>query len=345
LDALQKQLKDLKQQKTQLETTLKEAKAATAAISQTQAQTVSELTEAQQAIATLDTQVQTLESSRQQSLPEQDRLQQEHASLTQAREQLTRKLTSAQDDLKAAQQQRKTIQQNFEKVTQERDRLTQTLQEAQSTIATLQTQTRLERERELASPAVPPSEPSQEWIQSFESVQQERDRMMQELEAASQTVANLEQNLSAVQKEKSQLAEAMKMAKDVVAFLQQQVQDLTAQQGASSNPANPPLSPPIEEIASIPDVSVSMAAAPKAPASKDLPLEGKTFVITGKLETLSFEKVNELITASGGRINEKPSSKTSYVVVGQKPGSKLQKAEKYGISQLTEAELLQLLGQ
>jgi NAD-dependent DNA ligase len=86
---------------------------------------------------------------------------------------------------------------------------------------------------------------------------------------------------------------------------------------------------------------ISEQPAQTAPVEKQS-LEGKTFVITGRLK-MSAEKLQALIQDAGGRINSMPSSKTSYIVVGENPGNKLQKAEKYGVPQLTETQLLELL--
>ncbi len=73
-------------------------------------------------------------------------------------------------------------------------------------------------------------------------------------------------------------------------------------------------------------------------------LTGKTFVITGTLPTLKRQTAKELIERSGGKVTGSVSSKTNYLVVGEEAGSKLAKAEKLGISTLTEAELLALIG-
>jgi DNA ligase (NAD+) len=72
-------------------------------------------------------------------------------------------------------------------------------------------------------------------------------------------------------------------------------------------------------------------------------LAGKTFVITGTLPTLKRKEVEASIEKAGGKIGSSVSSKTDYLVVGAEAGSKLAKAEKLGIKQLTEAELLELL--
>ncbi|NET29313.1 NAD-dependent DNA ligase LigA [Okeania sp. SIO1I7] len=72
-------------------------------------------------------------------------------------------------------------------------------------------------------------------------------------------------------------------------------------------------------------------------------LAGKTFVLTGTLPTLKRDEAKSLIETAGGKVASTVSSKTDFVVVGKDPGSKLQKAEKLGIEQLSEAQLLGML--
>jgi DNA ligase (NAD+) len=72
-------------------------------------------------------------------------------------------------------------------------------------------------------------------------------------------------------------------------------------------------------------------------------LRGKTFVLTGSLESLSREEAKEKIRAARGSVSESVSKKTSYVVVGENPGSKLQEAQKLGVQILAEKDFLSLL--
>ncbi|NEP06046.1 MAG: NAD-dependent DNA ligase LigA [Okeania sp. SIO2G4] len=72
-------------------------------------------------------------------------------------------------------------------------------------------------------------------------------------------------------------------------------------------------------------------------------LAGKTFVLTGTLPTLKRDEAKSLIETAGGKVTSTVSSKTNFVVVGKDAGSKLQKAEKLGIDQLSEAQLLGIL--
>jgi DNA ligase (NAD+) len=73
------------------------------------------------------------------------------------------------------------------------------------------------------------------------------------------------------------------------------------------------------------------------------PLVGQTFVLTGTLPDLSREKATELIEAAGGKVTGSVSKKTSFVVAGSEPGSKLAKAEKLGVEVIDEGRLRALL--
>ncbi|MCX6025662.1 MAG: NAD-dependent DNA ligase LigA [Chloroflexi bacterium] len=73
------------------------------------------------------------------------------------------------------------------------------------------------------------------------------------------------------------------------------------------------------------------------------PLEGLTFVVTGTLPSLSREAAKALIVENAGKVTDSVSKSTSYVVVGEAPGSKLEKAKSLGIPTLDEAGLRTLV--
>jgi len=80
--------------------------------------------------------------------------------------------------------------------------------------------------------------------------------------------------------------------------------------------------------------------------SEELPLTGKEFVITGRLESSSRPEAEAKITVLGGTAKSSVTRNTTYLVVGEEPGgSKLSQAEKWNTEKLTEDEFLKILGE
>jgi DNA ligase (NAD+) len=75
----------------------------------------------------------------------------------------------------------------------------------------------------------------------------------------------------------------------------------------------------------------------------DLPLAGIDFVITGRLESFPREQAESKIKELGGKAGSDVTRKTSYLVVGEDPGSKLARAQSLGTKILTEAEFQKLI--
>ncbi len=73
------------------------------------------------------------------------------------------------------------------------------------------------------------------------------------------------------------------------------------------------------------------------------PLAGMTFVLTGALPGISREEARQRIEAAGGKVSTAVSKKTSFVVAGEEPGSKLDKARELGIEVIDEKRLIELL--
>jgi DNA ligase (NAD+) len=80
-------------------------------------------------------------------------------------------------------------------------------------------------------------------------------------------------------------------------------------------------------------------------APADGALKGQTVVITGTLPTLSRTQAVAAVEGAGGRITSGVSKATTFVVVGEEPGSKLEKARELGVEVIDEAELLRRIGQ
>jgi len=78
-------------------------------------------------------------------------------------------------------------------------------------------------------------------------------------------------------------------------------------------------------------------------AREEGPLHGLTFVVTGTLSAFTREEAEERVRELGGSAASSVTRKTDYVVVGESPGSKAQKAQEYGVKTLTEEEFLSML--
>ena len=128
------------------------------------------------------------------------------------------------------------------------------------------------------------------------------------------------------------------------------------------------LSASVEEIAQIPGIGEKMAKSIRAqlddermraliadlrelglrfreegPPPSAGPLAGRTLVLTGSMPEWSRETATERIVAAGGRVTGSVSKKTDWVVAGESPGSKLEKAERLGVPVLDETGLRALL--
>ena len=79
------------------------------------------------------------------------------------------------------------------------------------------------------------------------------------------------------------------------------------------------------------------------PSIEGQPFAGQTFVITGTLESMTREQAQEALIALGAKVSGNVSKKTSVVVAGAEPGSKLRKAEELGVRVLNEQQFLALL--
>jgi DNA ligase (NAD+) len=72
---------------------------------------------------------------------------------------------------------------------------------------------------------------------------------------------------------------------------------------------------------------------------------GQQFVLTGSLQTMTREEAKAAIESRGGRVTSSVSKKTSYVVAGKDPGSKLDKAKELGVKDLGEEDFRRLLAE
>jgi len=73
-------------------------------------------------------------------------------------------------------------------------------------------------------------------------------------------------------------------------------------------------------------------------------LAGKTFVLTGGLSTLTRDEAKRQLQELGAKVSSSVSKKTDYVIVGEEPGSKADKAKELGVTMLDEKEFIKLIG-
>lgn len=83
----------------------------------------------------------------------------------------------------------------------------------------------------------------------------------------------------------------------------------------------------------------------KKKEAKETPLSGKTFVLTGGLESFTRDEARKKIQEMGGRVTSSVSKKTDFVVVGRDPGSKYDEALRLGIRTLDEGEFKGMIGE
>jgi DNA ligase (NAD+) len=84
-------------------------------------------------------------------------------------------------------------------------------------------------------------------------------------------------------------------------------------------------------------------AAPTKISRTDHPFFGKTFVLTGALSHFTRDQASDLIKERGGKVTGSVSKKTDYVLAGEDPGSKLDKAKELGVAVISEKEFEKML--
>jgi len=92
-------------------------------------------------------------------------------------------------------------------------------------------------------------------------------------------------------------------------------------------------------------LGLSIVVTPPPHHQTALPFSGKSFVFTGGLERLTRDEAKALVERLGATVSSAVSKKTSYVVAGTDPGSKLVQAQELGVTVLNEKNFLDLIGQ
>ena len=103
-----------------------------------------------------------------------------------------------------------------------------------------------------------------------------------------------------------------------------------------SRPANQKVLSKLKVVGLWPE---SAGGADQAGAGEAGPLSGMTFVVTGTLAGFTRDDISEFIQQHGGKVTSSVSKKTSYLVLGENPGSKFDKAQQFGVPIIGEDEL------
>ncbi len=98
-----------------------------------------------------------------------------------------------------------------------------------------------------------------------------------------------------------------------------------------------------ERIRRLLEAGIHFKEAEKKPQEK--PLAGMTFVFTGALSSMTREEAKRRVQELGGRVGSSVSRQVDYVVVGERPGSKYERARRLGVRTISEEEFLKLIGQ
>lgn len=98
--------------------------------------------------------------------------------------------------------------------------------------------------------------------------------------------------------------------------------------------------PAAAKPAAAPAAAKPAAAKPK-PAASNNPFEGKKVVVTGTMKSMDRKEISARLEELGATVADSVSAKTDLLIVGEKAGSKLEKAESLGIQVMTEAEFIE----
>jgi DNA ligase (NAD+) len=100
----------------------------------------------------------------------------------------------------------------------------------------------------------------------------------------------------------------------------------------------------LELIRALTDAGVNLESSSDFIDYSDSLIKGKSFVLTGELQSLTRNHAQEKIESLGGRVSSSVSKKTDFVVIGDNPGSKYNKAMELGVKILNEQEFIEMIG-
>ncbi|XHU96053.1 MAG: hypothetical protein JJP05_00795 [cyanobacterium endosymbiont of Rhopalodia gibba] len=249
-----------------------------------------------------------------------------------------------------------TLQQKIDSLTQEKKKLEEILNKESQLVVSLERQLQgLAKEKEALEASLQQKIDSltQEKKTFEETITKERKQLATLQEQAKEKEAleaTLEQRIDSLNKEKKTFEETITKERKRLATLEKKIKGLETQQSSLQDSVAKPyniLSKSQSILEDTQEIQGKSTTGNTQENEKSLNqeslFEGKKIVVLGNLSQMNRDEAKSYIQKAGGTLSSSPSLKTHYVVVGETPGDKLRKAQKFGICQLSETEFIKLL--
>jgi NAD-dependent DNA ligase len=274
--------------------------------------------------------------------------QQEITTLTKDLDENKEKLISLEKDIKKSerlkcqlqikqQEQVSSLQQQLGSLRREKEHTVNTLQKELEKIATLQ-----QRIDSLTQDKKKLEEILDKGNQRIMSLEKQLQVSAKEKEAFE---ATLQQKIDGLTQEKKFFEETITKEREQLSNLQEKIKELETQQSSIKDSVSKPydiISQSQLILEDTEEVKEKLTRENTQEQQKSL-FEGKKVVLLGNLSQMNRDEAKSYIQTAGGTLSSSPSVKTHYIVVGETPGDKLKKAQKFGICQLSETEFIELL--
>jgi NAD-dependent DNA ligase len=279
--------------------------------------------------------------------------QQEITTLTKDLDKNKEKLISLEKDIKKSerlkcqlqikqQEQVSSLQQQLGSLRREKEHTVNTLQKELEKIATLQ-----QRIDSLTQDKKKLEEILDKGNQRIMSLEKQLQVSAKEKEAFE---ATLQKKIDGLTQEKKFFEETITKEREQLSNLQEKIKELETQQSSIKDSVSKPYDIISQSQLILEDTEEfkenltreNTQENQKSLKKKSL-FEGKKVVLLGNLSQMNLDEAKSYIQQAGGTLSSSPSVKTHYIVVGETPGDKLKKAQKFGICQLSETEFIELL--
>jgi NAD-dependent DNA ligase len=248
-----------------------------------------------------------------------------------------------------------TLQQRIDSLTQDKKKLEEILDKGNQRIMSLEKQLQVSAKEKEAFEAT--------LQQKIDGLTQDKKKLEEILDKGNQRIMSLEKQLQVSAKEKEAFEatlqqkidgltqekkffeETITKEREQLSNLQEKIKELETQQSSIKDSVSKPydiISQSQLILEDTEEVKEKLTRENTQEQQKSL-FEGKKVVLLGNLSQMNRDEAKSYIQQAGGTLSSSPSVKTHYIVVGETPGDKLKKAQKFGICQLSETEFIELL--